>query len=344
LFRLLSVYLFPLSLVYGCAVLLCYAVARPRVFRPTIISVGNITAGGTGKTPLVLWLAEQLIAQGKKVAVVTSGSGSPAVTVIHQGAPMEGHAPSWPSSSARSLGDEPAMLAAALPGLSIVKGRGKARLVRLAGERVNPDVVIIDDGFHCRDIKKNLDILVLDAAAPFDNGLVLPAGSLREPAFGARRADVYVINRSSNFHRVGGNGGLADKLRRTGKPVFFMDYEYGPWRGPQGELPVAAIRDRTVVAFAGIGNPTGFFAALEGLGARAVHGIIFPDHYRYRPDDADDLRRLFRDTGAEMLVTTEKDLVKVAEYLAGLPVYALVVHPRITDAERFLHLMENNNG
>ncbi len=266
-----------------------------------MISVGNLTVGGTGKTPVTAWIAAYLLNNGKKVAVLSRGYGGSlegTVAIVSDGVkrfltPLE-------------AGDEPCLLADNLPGLIVVIGSSRYDAGRLAMERFQPDIFILDDGFQHLNLKRDLNILLLDAKKPFGNGLVFPAGTLREPSSAINRADLIVST------RAGGSGTAIEQISEN-IPVISSEHRltgYRPYSG--GEIrPFEGLKGLKGLAFAGIADPNQFFDSLEKCGAQLVATIAFPDHTDYGADEIVALAKLKRSSSADYLITTTKDAVKI---------------------------------
>lgn len=304
------------ALLFESGMMASFSLPRP------VISVGNLSVGGTGKTPMVTLLARKLIAKGKKVAVLSRGYGGPKdgeVRFVSDGSAI--FLP--PSESA----DEPFLLARSVPGLIVVTGRDRYHAGRRAFERYRPDIFILDDGYQHLRLRRDLNILLLDAGNPFGNGWTLPAGLLREPPSAVRRADLVIYTRSDSsmdlkkprdipacrsFHRLAGFVPLAG-----GTPA-----------------PFSLLAGKRGVACAGIGDPEAFFAALLEEGLEIVSTLAFRDHCGYDQSELGEIRRALAETGARYLITTEKDAVKLAS--AGpLPAecYAAVLEIGLLDPE-----------
>ncbi len=270
-----------------------------------VLSVGNLTVGGTGKTTFVAWLSAWLRERGFRPAILTRGYGGRAgrgPLVVCRGA--------GPEVPVREAGDEPFLLAQRLPWAVIVAGADRVRSVYQA-RALGADVAVLDDGFQHLRLERDLDILLLDAQNPFGNYRLLPAGTLREPARGLNRADVIVITRS----RAGERFDVLERVIRRYNPrapvvraghrlVGFFDAAGRPQPAPP-----------RAVAFCGIGNPEIFFADLERSGLELAATVRFRDHHPYTARDVERLEALAREHGATLL-TTEKDLVRL---LAALP-------------------------
>jgi tetraacyldisaccharide 4'-kinase len=315
--------LWPLSVVYGLAARLRASLYRGGILRSmrlggTVLSVGNLTVGGTGKTPMVLWLAERLIADGQRPAILTRG--------------YRGGAPGNDRSVA--VADEVALLKLRL-GARAQLGVGKDRYA--SGqmlERHGAKWFILDDGFQHLALQRDADIVLLDASDPFGGGRLLPAGRLREPLSALARAGIVVITRSERAPAV------ESMVRRyTRAPIFYAQTELETvLRAPAlaVEWPLPDRSAARVFAFCGIGNPRAFFDDLRRWGFSLAGERRFRDHHRYSSADVADLERAAGSTGADAMICTEKDVFNLREAKAGsLPVYACRIRLAISDAAGF---------
>jgi tetraacyldisaccharide 4'-kinase len=273
-----------------------------------VISVGNLTLGGTGKTPLVAWVVRTLVAAGHRPAVVSRGYGA---------RPGE-----------RS--DEAAELAVVLPGIAHVANRDRVAGARAAAGG-GADVVVLDDGFQHRRLRRDLDIVAVDATDPFGCGRLFPRGLLREPLSGLTRAGAVVLTRASAVDAAR-RAEIRDALDRAcgGRlPAVWMETEHRPvaLRSAAGHThPLDAMRGRRVAAFAGIGNPAAFRATLERLGGEVVDFHAFADHHAYDDRDALMLAGRVAAVQADIVATTLKDLVKLPrERLGETPLLAVEI-------------------
>jgi len=285
--------------------------ASERLPRPTV-SVGNLTVGGTGKTPVVLHLAERFLAQGRRPAILSRGYGrrSSAVVVVSTG---EG-----PLVSPDEGGDEPVLLASRLAGAIVVVAPKRADAAR-AALPFSPDVFLLDDGYQHLAVRRDLDLLLLDARDPFGGGRYPPAGRLREPLSALGRADAVLFTRTG--------GGYPEEATRQDVAR----------RNPRAIQFTAAIRPAGLVAadgssvaepparplaVSGIARPDEFLRTLDSLGIVPAEALAFPDHRRYGDPDVARIERVAEAAGAGAVVTTEKDLVKLAGRLT-IPVFAV---------------------
>lgn len=254
-----------------------------------VISVGNLTAGGTGKTPMVEFLARWFSERNLKVAILSRGYGR------------------FPGGDDESLGAE-------INNVRRFTGANRARLARHVLRSFTPDIIILDDGFQHYRIRRDLDIVLIDALSPFSNGRLLPRGLLREPPSGCRRADLLVLTRSDQVEPVRLQT-LRDKLTHLSGAKPLVEAAHRPVQirilGSNRKVPIDWVRSRELLAFCGIGNPEAFKATLEMMGANLVNFVAFPDHYRYRPEDARHLELRAKEFLAEALITTTKDAAKL---------------------------------
>lgn len=304
--RLLLALLTPPSLVYALAQRLRAALYRAGVLKTRrlprpVISVGNLTVGGTGKTPVTAYIARLLLSQGYRVAVLSRGYGGS----------LEGHTlvvsdGSTVMMKAEQCGDEPYLLASTIPGLMVVMGSDRFAAGLMAMEQLNPDLFLLDDGFQHLRLTRDLNILLLDHDRPFANGWTLPAGMLREPRSAASRADLVIITRCPS-------GSSPSPPPLPGIPCCSASHGLGtlmPLTGG-GAFPLESLRGRRVLAFAGIADPASFFQGLREQGLNLVAELPLPDHVAYDESRIAELGRLMADATADVAITTEKDGVKL---------------------------------
>jgi len=290
--------LWPLTIPYGAAVHLRARAYKKGILRQQrlegkVISVGNLTVGGTGKTPMVLWIAERLAAEGKNVGILTRG---------YRGRTR----PAEANTSMNFESDEVQLLKARLAG-RVAFGVGTDRYARgleLAQRSVN--WFVLDDGFQHLQLARDLDIVLLDATDPFGGGRLLPAGRLRESRTALNRADVIVITRSRHAP------GLEAAIRRDSEaPVFYahtkLDSVHALCGGYPGDENQNA-RTQKTFAFCGIGNPSAFIADIQDWGFDVAGYRYFPDHHRYTQQDVEEIEAAARQAGAEAILCTEKDV------------------------------------
>lgn len=301
-----------LAAPYGLAVA-CRNAAYDRGLLPVsraavpVISIGNLTLGGTGKTPLVAWAAALLAGHGRRPAIVSRGYGA---------APGE-------------TSDEAAELAILLPGVPHVADRDRVAAAARA-TALGADAVVLDDGFQHRRLARDLDVVAVDATDPFGCGRLFPRGLLREPLGGLTRARAVVLTRASAVaaERRGAIRAALVAACRGAAPVWAeaVHRPVGLRDAGGATRPLDDLRGRRVLAFAGIGNPAAFRSALAALGAEVVAFRPLPDHHAYTAADLDSLAREAATARADFAVTTLKDLVKIRrQALDGLPLAALEI-------------------
>lgn len=270
-----------------------------RLSRP-VVSVGNLTVGGTGKTPFVLHLAERFLSRGRRPAILSRGYGrrSREVVIVSRG---EG-----PIVGPEEGGDEPVLIAERLPRAIVVVAPRRADAAR-AAEELAPDVFILDDGFQHLAVRRDVDLLLLDAADPFGGERYPPFGRLREPASALGRADGIVFTRPSEGFPTSSDLSRVARANPDA-PVFHARIF------PQGLTMASggpAERPGRCVAVCGIASPASFLASLAALGVEPAETIVFPDHRRYREGDVARISAAVRRSASEAVVTTEKDAVKL---------------------------------
>lgn len=324
-----------LSLPYGAAVELRNRLYDQETLRQErlpcpVISVGNLTVGGTGKTPTVIFIANILRKRGYRPAVLSRGYGGHAgasVNVVSDGNRI---LLEW-----RDAGDEPILIAGAAPGVPVLTGSKRLLTGRAAIAGFGADVLILDDAFQHRSLFRNLDILLADARRPFGNGFILPRGPLREMPETLRRAHLIL--------RTGVEGEPVDPLPgAAGLPTFQgIRRPLGLVEAGTGRVfPPAELKGQRVSAFSGIGRPEAFRESLTALGAEIVSFRAFPDHHPYTRIDIDALQRLARESRATLIVTTEKDAVRLADHPDFLRELTLLrIGMEISPAEPFAELI-----
>ncbi len=303
--------LFLLSLVYrGIIALrnLLYdaGVCAAKKIGCKVINVGNITVGGTGKTPMVIMLAGILKREGFRPVILSRGYGGKRKGQGYAGVVSDGHDMLMGPDEA---GDEPVLMAKRVRDVPVIVGKERVLTGRLAVERFGADVLILDDGFQHRRLFRDLNIVLLDSERPFGNGFMLPRGGLREPSGSLQRADMVVMTSTKETENPP-PGGIPQipvfSSRR--KPVDLV-------RGRvQDIVPLMYLKGKRVCAFSGIAEPDGFRKILEPLCGEVVSCIPFPDHHVYASGDVEHIRTVCRDSGAQIMVTTEKDGIKLTRF------------------------------
>ncbi|MGC1169405.1 MAG: tetraacyldisaccharide 4'-kinase [Candidatus Acidiferrales bacterium] len=319
----------PFSLIYGAVTHLRARAYRKGILRPrrldgTVISVGNLTVGGTGKTPMALWIADRLDSEGKSVGILTRG---------YRGRPSGSH-DSADAASSVSTSDEVLMLQSRL-GERAAFGVGPDRYANgthLAKRGVN--WFVLDDGFQHLQLARDVDIVLIDATNPFGGGRLLPAGRLREPRSALARADIVVITRSNHAPAI-----EAAVRRETDASIYYARPKLEAIRSfSDGQLAgsVAPSALGPLFAFCAIGNPQAFVADLRAWGIEIAGHKFFPDHHRFTDADDEEILREATAAGAAGLICTEKDLYNLqAIHYAKIPIFYCAISMHIDRDEEF---------
>jgi tetraacyldisaccharide 4'-kinase len=269
-----------------------------------VVSVGNLTLGGTGKTPLVRWLARWFTAQGVRVAVVSRGYGA-----------RSGQA-----------NDEARELERSLPGVPHVQNPDRVAAASRAIAEFGAQLIVLDDGFQHRRIGRDLDIVLLDALEPFGFGHVFPRGTLREPVEGLRRAQAVILSRADLLDAAS-RAAVWQTVDRYAPDAIRAEVVHAPQRlisSAGTAMRLDSLRGHAVAAFCGIGNPAGFRHTLESCGCRVVELRQFADHHRYTPADVAALAAWAGRLDVSAVLCTGKDLVKLSvERLDQRPLWAI---------------------
>jgi len=297
---------------------------RPEALPVPVISVGNLTMGGTGKTPMVLYVARCLLGLGIKPAIVSRGYGGKArgaVHVVSDGSNI--------LLSPALAGDEPVMLAGAIPGVPVLIAPRRIRACRRAVSEFGAEVIVMDDGFQHLAVRRDVDLVLFGAGKFLGNGRVFPGGELREPFFALKRAHAFVITGVDNDNRTEVN---AFRRLLNGvfpeKPVFSGEYLPASLLHSKEENTAFAIdRARTIplFGFAGIAHPDAFQRTLQRERFLLVGFKAYPDHHPYGAEDVKALVKSALALGARALITTEKDFVKLRPFFAEFPILALKI-------------------
>ena len=278
-----------------------------------VVSVGNLTTGGTGKTPITAEIAKYLSRKSRKVAILSRGYGGrlsgSRTNIISDGVNV--------FYTPYLAGDEPYWMASNTEGVMVITGKNRCAAGQEAIEEHGVDTIVLDDGYQHIKLERNLNILVIDCFKKFGNGLALPAGPLREPMDGIKRADRIILVNKSPF-----NTGLraecaqyGEYLGKTyGKPVHISSFKtLGIYSLKTNEPIQAHSRAQfKIYAFAGIGQPDFFFNELKQSGFEVVQTREFPDHHLYTEEDLAHIIKEAREGGAQGIITTEKDAVKLS--------------------------------
>jgi tetraacyldisaccharide 4'-kinase len=328
-----TILLYVFSVVYRAVIVLRWMLFRLHLFKRKkiscpVISIGNITLGGTGKTPTVIQVAGLLFRNKRLPVVVSRGYGRKDETEI------------LVVSDGRSIlvdthtgGDEPVLIASKLPGIPVVVGQNRYQAAMHALLRFGPGVVVLDDGFQHVRLRRDLDIVLLDAGNPFGNGKLFPAGILREPLCALKRAHAVLITKMDD---AGSVTALKETIQRNTNariftalrvPVDLVDYHSNAIK------PLSALRGSKVLALSGIAQPALFTLLLKSLGAEVIAAITYPDHYDYQKSDlAAVYQKAATNEKISMIVTTEKDAIRLKD-LHAEGIWALRVELTVVESD-----------
>lgn len=300
-----------------------------------VISVGNITVGGTGKTPLVEMLASYLNHDGYRVAILSRGyhrkKTKNVVTIISDGQSI--------LTDAKQAGDEPHLLAKNLCHVHVpvivCRNRIKAGLVAI--EQLGCNLLILDDGFQHRKMKRDLDIVVVDATNPWGNGGLLPAGPLREPLRNLSRSDAIILSHTGEAKEIEKLVIQIVGLCKT--PIWYANHKPTQWisLGNTKTQPLCFLEKKCVIAFCGIGNPDSFRRILKSIGVQIIDFFQFRDHHWYSTRELEKMFALAESRGAVALVTTEKDRMRIPVPCSlKIPIYILKIKMELQDNQEAL--------
>jgi tetraacyldisaccharide 4'-kinase len=293
-----------------------------------VLSVGNLTTGGTGKTPLVIEIALRLSAEGLRPVVLSRGYKGNADSPVNFVSDTD-----RVLMDAAEAGDEPVLMARKLPGIPVLTARQRYRGGMAALERFGVDLFVLDDGFQHLPLQRDVNILLVDGVTPFGAERCLPGGDLREGPSALRRADMIILTGhpiEKWRKRIEGLAPRADLHNVRFQATGVVDLSSGK------ELPLTFLEGKKLFAFAGIARPERFYHALEHAGVVLQGRQSFRDHYLFRPSDLYALIEKATEQGAEGLITTEKDAVRIASLPQELPFYTLQLGITMDNMDNFL--------
>jgi tetraacyldisaccharide 4'-kinase len=308
-------FLYCLSLLYGLVVKVLVFIYHLKPYRLNckVISVGNITLGGTGKTSLVALIAQYLKQKGHKVAILSRGYKRKVTSHKSQ------------VTSHETMGDEPYMLKMNLGDMPVVVDTNRIRAAKLAIHNYGADTVILDDGLQQWRIKKDLEIVTIDATCPFGNRKLIPRGILREPLSSLKRADVFILTKT-NLNPD--NQNIKDFLSSINPQSLIVESTHSPlgfYRldDKDGFLGLEALAGENVTLISGIADPDSFQNLIVSLGINIGLFFRFPDHHNYAKEELDRIIKNSKDKNIDTIITTEKDAVRLSPYLLPTTYYLL---------------------
>ena len=283
-----------------------------------VLSIGNITAGGAGKTPMTVHAAKMLLEAGYKVVIISRGykrKSGKAVRVVSDGDAI--------LCDVRKAGDEAYMMASSVK-CPVVVGKSRYHAGRLAVEKFNPDVILLDDAFQHLALERDVNLLLLDSKQPFGNKALLPRGPLREPVESIERSDAVVMTRGAEEKEASQD----PRVKKAGVPTFQTFHVTAVSRVmvngvKTGQTEHDTLAGKKLFLFSAVANNDLFIHSCRKLGFRISGHLEFPDHFWYTDRDLERIKRRYRETGADCIGTTEKDYVKIQDRVADFP--ALIV-------------------
>ncbi len=326
-----------LSLFYLSGYLLRKALYRMRLvkvkkLRAKVISVGNITLGGSGKTPFVLYLAKKLKERRKNFAILSRGYGR------KKKATEELKRSESPDIKWEEVGDEPFLLSSHLPEIPVLIDKDRYSSGKIALNKYKAGILILDDGFQHWRLKKDIDILMVDSTQDLDKEMLFPAGRLREPLSALKKAGIFILSRtdqSPNIERLK----TALRIHNRQAPIVESILEVTSvidWRD-KTEIELVSLKGKRGMAFCGIGNPCSFEKTLKSAGLEILNAFYFLDHYIYTRKDLLALDEEGKEIGADFLITTEKDSIRLPDAQGlSLPLLVLKVELKVISGEEKL--------
>jgi tetraacyldisaccharide 4'-kinase len=329
---LAKILLYPFSILFGLIIILRnlffdIGFFKTHKVKVPVISVGNLTTGGTGKTPIVEFFTGYLLRQNKKVAVVSRGykRSTKGTLVVSDGKLL--------MQNANECGDEPYQIASKYPDAIVIVDEDKYRSASLAAEKYSCDIILVDDGFQHRKLHRDFDIVVVDVTSPPFEGNLLPAGLRREPFSALKRADAIIYSRWNEEikfdYDVFASVPLNAKVKF--KPSRLISFNAGE------TLQLDSVVGKKCTAFCGIGNPDSFKRILQAMGLEIITNKVFPDHYLYKSKDINIIKREYSKNKSDLVITSEKDSMRLLNYkneLKDLPVFYIEITAQFIDGEK----------
>lgn len=316
-----------LSFVYGFIIrsmIFLYSI-NPYKANCKVISVGNITVGGTGKTTFVEYICKFLKSKGKMPVVISRGYKSKRNT----------------DSIALSFGDEPYLLQQKLQGVPVISGADRVKLIKEAVDKYKADTVILDDGFQQWRIKKDLEIVMINAKFPFGNKKMLPAGILRQPLSTLKNADIFVFSKTNLSNVKEETLDLIKKIKQDPVIVQTQHLAQNFYSLKDSKVyDLSSLQKKKVALFCGIGDPDSFESIVKLLGAEIVLSFRFDDHHFYSAAELKDIAMVACEKGCDFIMTTEKDAIRIKKEQIdslSLEIVALSINMQITENENIIY-------
>ena len=330
---------FPFSILYGLISILRNYLYDTNIIKPNslpckVISVGNITTGGSGKTPTVEFLAHYLKSIGKNVGIISRGYGrsSKNTIVVTDGItkPLL-----W-----RKFGDEAFLLSYKLDGIPIIVGNSKYEAGLKMFNDFNIDVIIVDDGFQHRALSRDLDIVLINSKDTLNTHKLIPAGLLREHLRNLKRADLLVFTKTNIYDK---NEYLFKEIRniKIDKIKSLVELSNTLKNNNNNEIKISEVESQNVYLFSALGDNEGFRKSISKVGCNIVGHRKYPDHYRFKTNDLQKIQEIATKNKAKFIITTEKDMVKIKDFKTKINIYAVQMVLKF-DPEKKLKKYVNN--
>ncbi|MCM8763447.1 MAG: tetraacyldisaccharide 4'-kinase [Candidatus Omnitrophica bacterium] len=333
-----------LSLFYGLVLSVISLLYKLHILRSIrlntkVISIGNITWGGTAKTPLVAFIASYLRGKGYRIAILSRGykrKMASQTRLILNGRDLHSNTLTF-----EEVGDEALLLSQGLADVIVGVDKDRIRCAQKIRERFNPDIFILDDGFQYWRLYRDLDIVTIDATNPFGNQHILPAGIMRQPKSALKRADIFVITKTNINPHI---QDLESELKIINPRALIVEagykilglYEFSDTA--RNLIPLSDFKNKSLACLCGIADPASFEKMLYDSGINIVKAFRFPDHHYYTKQDMDDILTVCKSSGIEIIITTEKDLIRLKDYLVDLErirFFVLKIELKIKQDEAF---------
>lgn len=330
---MLKYLLLPFSLVYGAVAtirnkLFDCQILKSKSYTEPVICVGNLTVGGTGKTPHIEYLVRLLA--GKKVAVVSRGYGRRTTGYIEVEA----------DADVQNVGDEPLQIKRKFQQIRVVVDEVRTHAIDALLNGSNaPDVFLLDDAFQHRQVNAGMKIVLVDYNRPIFNDMMMPSGRLREPRRNISRADIVVVTKCSDTLTESDRQLFSNRLKlNNNQPVFFTKFVYGQLQPLNGAEEAKQLKDTRITVATGIAQPQRVYQYIEDQGAE-VTKIEFPDHHFFTVADVANIKKVFQKSGSQMVVVTEKDAMRLIggcllDGFAGIPLYCLPIEVAFADGRQ----------
>lgn len=319
----LRLFLFIISLIYGLAVRILIPFFRFCLYYAScrVVSVGNITLGGTGKTSLVEFIARQLKKEGQRIAIISRGYKKRI-------------------TSCENMGDEPYMLSKKLEDIPVIVDADRVRGIKKALKDYSVDTVILDDAFQQWGIKKDLEIVAIDATNPFGNFNMIPRGILREPLSSLKRADIFIITKTN---LMADTQHIKNNLARFNPSALIFESRHLPLafydiERPSDLFSIESLKGKSVTLFSGIGDPGSFEKLISNIGIKIGLSFRFADHHHYSDKDLDKIIQDSKEKNIDTIITTEKDAARMDKLQIntyGLKLLTLRIELTINDEQGF---------